>query len=98
MKIQFFENISSGNIRRPIVSRNKPPVPSNQVRVPGRVGAAFALNRNLEEVRQRNLQNKREINRKLPPMKKVLYRIFFRNFFSSSSSSPPRIETNSRSS
>jgi hypothetical protein len=75
MMIEFLEkNISSGNIVRP---KNKRQVQSNQVRVPGHAGVAFVLNRNLEEVRQKNLQNKREIIRKLPLAKKVLIINFF---------------------
>jgi hypothetical protein len=85
MMIRFRKTISSGNIARPVVPKTKCQVQSNQARVPGHAGVAFVLNRNLEEVRQKNLQNKREITRKLPPAKKVrlitCHKLLFISFF-----------------
>lgn len=50
--------------------RNRPQVQLNKPRVQAHIGAAFMLNRNLEEVRHKNLLNKQAIIRK-PLIKKV---------------------------
>lgn len=53
-----------------MLPKNQRSIQSNKGHVPSRVGAARVLNRNLQEVRQKNLLNKREAIRK-PPTKNV---------------------------
>lgn len=69
-KSYFYSNISSGNNPRPVIPKKQRPILANKAHVPGRAAAARVLNRNLQEVRQKNLLSKREPIRK-PPARNV---------------------------
>jgi len=78
--LNFLKIFFSANIVRPRIIKNKRQIQFNKARVQGHGGVAFVLNQNLQEVRQKNLLNKREIIRK-PLMKKVRLTIFNHFFF-----------------